>query len=175
MGHELQYESYLCGIHSQDIDRVVEEGEDYLRKIENEIFALILMDPSKVRNQRRKSKKDECSEDDDWLNNAQYLTKLWEELKEEWENTQSKLNRVGDAQYCIKNPVREVNVCPECHCEIEWADKEVTDENSTYPYHKPVYQCPNCGKEFASEPYEAEGENAKPLPLVVKIKTWSEG
>ena len=176
MGHELQYETNLCGICSEDLRKTVEENEEYKRRIENEIFALILMDPSKVRNQRRKSKKDDDFDDDDFLNNAQYLTRLWEELKEQWEDAWSHIIRCGDADEAVKHSYKEVDVCPDCHCEIEWTKEEIKKEDSEWPRVEEVYKCPKCGKKYhyCDDGY-CEGEEKLAEPMVVTIKTWNEG
>lgn len=177
MGHELQYETNLCGIYSKDLHRTVVENEEYKKKIEDEIFALILMDPAKVRHQRRKSKKDDYEDDDEWLNNAQYLTKLWGELKEQWEDAWCHVIRCGDAEYATKNPYKEVDICPDCHCEIEWMKEEVPRTgDSEWDRYRDVYKCPKCGKKYnyRDDGYCEDEENL-PEPMKVTIKTWSEG
>ncbi len=178
MGHELQYETNLCGIHSSELHSLVKENEDYKRRIEEEIFALILMDPAKVRNKRRKSKKDDYDDDDEWLNNAQYLTRLWGELKEQWEDAWCHIIRCSDAEEAVEHPYKEIDVCPDCHCEIEWIKKEVevTDEDYQYTRCKDVYECPKCGKQYNyREDGYSEGEEPLPMPMVIKVRTWSEG
>lgn len=176
MGHEISYETHVCGVYSQDLPRLVEENEEYQKSIENEIFALIMMDPSKVRNQHRKSKKgDGFDEDDtDWMNNAQYLTKLWEELKEQWQDSFARVCRYSDASYAVKNPYKEVDICPDCHCEIEWIREEV--KHDKYTSYKEVYKCPKCGKKYnhRDDGYCEDGENL-PQPMKVTVRTWSEG
>ncbi len=173
MGHEISYETYVCGVYSQDLPRLIEENEEYQKSIENEIFALILMDPSKVRNQRRKSNKDD-RDDDEWLNNAQYLTKLWEELKEQWQDSFAKVCRYSDASHATENSYKEVSICPDCHCEIEWIQEEVKGDK--YTSYKEVYKCPKCGKKYnyRDDGFCEDGENL-PQPMKVKIRTWSEG
>lgn len=176
MGHELQYETNICGVYSEELLAEVEKSEKYKKSIENEIFALILMDPSKIRNQRRKSKKDEDCDDDDYLNNAQYLTRLWEELKEQWEDAFSHVIRCGDAEEATHNPYKTVDVCPDCHCEIEWIKVEVEDTDNPYVHYEDVYKCPKCGKKYnyRDDGY-CEDEEKLPQPMKVTVRTWSEG
>ena len=176
MGHELQYETNLCGIHSSELHGVVEENEDFKKRIEDEIFSLILMDPSKVRYQRKKSKKDDFDDDDEWLNNAQYLTKLWRELREQWEDAWCHIIRCGDAEEAVNHPYKEIDVCPDCHCEIEWLKEEVPDEEYGYIRYKDIYKCPKCGKKYnyRKDGY-CEDEEKLPDPMTVTVKTWSEG
>ena len=170
MSWELSYDTYISGVSSNRLESEIEECEDYKKRIENEIFALILMDPSKVRNSRKRSKKDSDYDSDDYsyLNNAQYLTKLWEELKEQWEENHSKLVRCSDAKYAVERKTRKVHLCPDCMVELHCEPKK--DDNGVCYRYLPT--CPKCGKTYSTEYSNADD---MPKAVVAEIDTWSEG
>jgi len=182
MAWELTYEGYFNHISSEQLTETIEENNEYKRRIENEILGLIMMDPSKVRNKKNKSKNKDAFDDDDdsWMNNVQYLTRCWEDLKEQWEEANAKIIRCGDAKDAIERDHRVVEICPDCLVELQQERREFESTDDSYHHYDLVLACPKCGKVFAttSEIYAAEngGEPlTKPKPMFITIKTWSEG
>ena len=168
MGWELSYETYISHVGSNELESRILDLEEYKRKIENEILATMLMDPSKLRNQRNRSKIDfDYDEDSSHLNNAQYIVKIWEELHEEYEDTISKLARYRDALEAIRQNTRKIVICPDCLKELDFSTEE--DENG---YRTSVLKCPKCGKKYSSE-YNPTSRH--PTAPTAEIKTWSEG
>ena len=175
MSYELSYDTYVTGVSSDELESRIRECKEWLERIETEIFALILSDPAKVRNQRRRRRKDDEPIDDDdysWMDNPQYLTKRWEELKQDWDETHCRLTKYEDALYAVERKTREVDVCPDCMRELEWIREEKPSDGG---YCHTRLTCPVCRKVYAAHPTEAEGENARPMPKTVVVRTFTEG
>ena len=166
MSHEISYETYMCGQYTSDLESTIEELEEYKSNLETQIFALLCMDPSKIRNSRKR--KGEDLEDSDYLNNAQYLCNLWSELKEEWENTVCKLSRCYDVKTAMERKTREIFVCPDCLREIDYENHRGEDG-----YYSEELTCPKCGKIFMTEDDSETSDKAKPMKI--EINTWNEG
>lgn len=168
MGQKLYYETSLLDTMAYDLDSEIEDNKRYLERISAEIFALICMDPSKVRNQCKRSK-DEDGDDYDWMNNAEYLSKKWEDLKEQYEETLAKLLACQDAKYATENKTRTVMLCPDCMVEVESGY-----DHKTFEW---FYKCPKCGKVFKMKPYgpkEDEQKDEGPYPIEAIINTFRE-
>lgn len=182
MAWELTYESYFKHIPSNQLDETIEENTEYKRQIENEILGLIMMDPSKVRNKPKSSKNKDAFDDDDdaWMNNVQYLTRCWKDLKEQWENANATILRCNEAKDAIARDHREVEICPDCLIELQFENREIEKTAECYSRFEQVLACPKCRKVYATngEIYAAEqgvAELTKPKPMIVTIKTWGEG
>ena len=174
MGHEISYDATLCGVYGQDLHREIEENEEYKKRVEQEILALIMMDPSKVRQNKRKRAKDEYDEDS-YLNNAQYLIQLWNELKEQWEDTTWKVSAYSNAEYAMKEKYRKIYICPDCKHEIEWLPEKRIEADG-YSHIVEKFKCPICGKEYSySEDDYNESDKSKAKPMEVTVRTFSEG
>ena len=175
MGYELSYDTYISRVASNELDAEIEENEQYKKRVELEIFGLILSDPAKVRRLRKRNKKQTTDEEDEqysWLNNPQYLTKLWEELKEQWEEAEYKIIKCRDAKDAVERKTRKVVMCDVCHRELhsDW-------NNETY---KSELRCPVCGKLFNPDYYcnypdGTKPETELPDPVIAEIDTFSEG
>ena len=173
MSYELSYDTYISRVASTELDSEIEENKQWKDRIEMEIFGLILSDPAKVRNQRKRSKKDDDEDEQyPWMNNPQYLTKVWEDLKEQWDEAAYKLIKCQDAKDAVERKTRKVAMCDVCHRELhsEW-NKET--------YHSEL-RCPKCGKLFNSDywctyPDGTKPETELPDPVIAEIDTFSEG
>lgn len=174
MSYELSYDTYISRVASNELDSAIEDNKRYKEQVEMEIFGLILSDPAKVRNIKKRTKKDDDDEDAQypWMNNPQYLAKLWEELKEQWEDAMYKIIKCSDARDAVERKTRKVALCDVCHRELkpEW-NKET--------YHSEL-RCPVCGKLFNPDYYCTYPDGTKsdtelPDPVIAEIDTFSEG
>ena len=167
MGYELTYQASLRGTTVDQLDSEIEDNIGYLERIEQDIFALICMDPSKVRPPKKKS--DEGDDDCSWMDNAEYLAHRWNELKEQWRETHDKLTSCQSAKYAVEDKVRHVSLCPDCMVEIEGG--------YNYETHQFEQKCPKCGKLFKPRYYmensEAEQDNG-PFAVEAEVKTFHE-
>lgn len=170
MGYELTYQASLRGTTADKLASEIEDNENYLERIEQDIFALICMDPSKVRRDKKKSNGNEEDEEEyAWMNNAQYLAKMWDDLKEQWKETMEKLIRCSQAQAALDDKTRWVRLCPDCMVEVK------CDYNhETYKWED---KCPKCGKVYEMRPYVKNGEEDKnkgPFAVEAEVSTWHE-
>lgn len=137
MGHEIKYLTWSCGVSSDQADWEVENNERILQRIESEIFAYICMSPDQIRAKRsRKKQDDEC--DDPCTNNAEYLSRIWESLKESWRETHHDLIVNGQIQSAVSDKETLVELCPKCMHQV----KDVYDPE----IHDWAWKCPKCGR-----------------------------
>lgn len=167
MPQEFSYETFMTRVHANELDEQIEENERYKDDVETEILGLIMMDPSKVRNARRKKKGENDDEDYGWMNNVQYLTHLWKELKEQWEESHARIVRCNDAKWAVERKTRNVDVCPDCLVELN------TERIKPLEFG---LVCPKCGKQYINDysaPYEENKD--KPKSMVITINTYEDG
>ena len=164
MGYELTYQALLRGTTVDQLDSEIEDNIGYLERIEQEIFALICMDPSKVRIPKKKS--DESDDDCSWMDNAEYLAHKWNELKEQWRETHDKLTSCQAAKYAVEDKVRHVNLCPDCMVEIESGYNHET--------HEFEQKCPKCGKLYKYRFSCQTPEEDQAYAVDAEIKTYHE-
>lgn len=174
MSYELSYDTCISRVASNELDSEIEENKRYKEQVEMEILALIVSDPAKVRTLAKRTKKSDDDEDGQyyWMNNPQYLIKLWEELKEQWEDAVYKIVKCTDAKYAVERKTRTVALCDSCH-------RELKSEWNKESYHSEL-RCPTCGKLFNPDYYctypgETKPETTLPDPIVAEINTFSEG
>ena len=136
MGHEINYRTWTCGMYLRDVDTDIQDNERYLRRIENEIFAYMCMSPDQIRAKRSKKKADdEC--DNPCMNNAEYLSHVWEDLKEQWHETANTLHIARQLKNAMADNEYKVEVCPECLHQLR---NEYDHEKGDW-----VWKCPEHG------------------------------
>lgn len=166
MPQEFSYETFMTRVHEDELDEQIEDNEKYKSDVETQILGLIMMDPSKVRNVRRK-KKGNDDEDYGWMNNVEYLSHLWNDLKEQWEEAHARIVRCSDAKWAVEQRTRKVDVCPDCLVELVWERKK--------DFHYSLV-CPKCEKEYVNENSPSyEENNDKPKSMVITINTFTDG
>lgn len=166
MGYSITYEARILGVTIDNLDSEIEDNQKYLERIEEEIFALICMEPSKVRNSHKKG---DDGEDMSWMDNSEYLVHKWSELKEQWRETHDKLTSCIQAKYAVDDKTRHVDLCPDCLVEIESGYNHET--------HEFEQKCPKCGKLYKPHYYLKNSEDEKdngPFSVEAEVKTYRE-
>lgn len=138
MGHEINYRTWERGIYAKDAASDAEDSASYLDKIEQQIFAYMCMGPDQVQVNSKDDEKDECA--GAWKvyeDNAAYLSRVWNDLKEQWRDTHRTLVVAEQIKGALENNEYVVEVCPECLHQVRYRyDKDKADF---------VWECPEHG------------------------------
>lgn len=154
MGIEIRYDNNIRGVGVGQLDYEIDLYSDIKKRTETEIFGLIVSDPSKVRPKEN---------DDESLNNVQYLLGQWEELKEIWKEAVLKISEYSSAREAVEEKTRTVDLCQDCMVEVDYKLDGLFSS---------VIVCPKCGKTFDRE--INDGNSTYPGIIKAEIKTFEE-